>query len=166
MPLPIATQIAKHDFSHRQADILMEAARNPRVSHETLETIADKTLSSGKMRGLLDIAYVGKNPLDFRNMDERTLRAAVSVLFHGGKDLPVTELDLAQLRSVDLALMDGASPAEAMRAAEKPVSAEQEEPDVSLASEAYDAKASAAALDNQSETKDAPTRSEQADTSL
>ena len=26
VPLPIATQIAKHDFSHRQADILMEAA--------------------------------------------------------------------------------------------------------------------------------------------
>lgn len=114
VPLPIATQIAKHDFSHRQADILMEAARNPHVSPETLETIADKTLSSGKMRGLLDIASVGKNPLDFRNMDERTLRAAVSVLFHGGKDLPVTELDLAQLRSVDLALMDGASPAAAM----------------------------------------------------
>lgn len=66
------------------------------------------------MRGLLDIASVGKNPLDFRNMDEQTLKAAVSVLFHGGKDLPVTELDLAQLRSVDLALMDGASPAEAM----------------------------------------------------
>ena len=43
-------------------------------------------------------------------MDEQTLKAAVSVLFHGGKDLPVTELDLAQLRSVDLALMDGASP--------------------------------------------------------
>lgn len=99
-------------------------------------------------------------------MDERTLRTAVSVLFHGGKNLPVTELDLAQLRSVDLALMDGASPAEAMRAAEKPVSAEQEEPDVSLASEAYDAKAAAAALDDQSETKDAPTRSERADTSL
>lgn len=92
VPLPIATQIAKHDFSHRQADILMEAARNPRVSPETLETIADKTLSSGKMRGLLDIASVGKNPLDFRNMDEQTLKAAVSVLFHGGKDLPVTGL--------------------------------------------------------------------------
>ncbi len=29
VPLPIATQIAKHDFSHRQADILMEAARSP-----------------------------------------------------------------------------------------------------------------------------------------
>ena len=67
VPLPIATQIAKHDFSHGQADILMEAARSPHVSHETLETIADKTLSSGKMRGLLDIASVGKNPLDFRN---------------------------------------------------------------------------------------------------
>lgn len=92
VPLPIATQIAKHDFSHRQADILMEAARNPHVSPETLETIADKTLSSGKMRGLLDIASVGKNPLDFRNMDEQTLKAAVSVLFHGGKKLPVTEL--------------------------------------------------------------------------
>lgn len=166
VPLPIATQIAKHDFSHGQADILMEAARSPHVSPETLETIADKTLSSDKMRSYLDIASVGKNPLDFRNMDEQTLKAAVSVLFHGGKDLPVTELDLAQLRSVDLALMDGASPAEAMRAAEKPVSAEQEEPDVSLASEAYDAKAAAAALDDQSETKDAPTRSEQADTSL
>lgn len=123
VPLPIATQIAKYDFSHRQADILMEAARSPHVSPETLETIADKTLSSGKMRGLLDIASVGKNPLDFRNMDEQTLKAAVSVLFHGGKDLPVTELDLAQLRSVDLALMDGASPAEAMRAAEKSTSA-------------------------------------------
>lgn len=144
----------------------MEAARNPHVSSETLETIADKTLSSGKMRGLLDIASVGKNPLDFRNMDEQTLKAAVSVLFHGGKDLPVTELDLAQLRSVDLALMDGASPAEAMRAAEKPVSAEQEEPDASLASEAHDAKAASTALDDQSGTKDAPTRSEQADTSL
>jgi hypothetical protein len=118
------------------------------------------------MRGLLDIASVGKNPLDFRNMDEQTLKAAVSVLFHGGKDLPVTELDLAQLRSVDLALMDGASPAEAMRAAEKPVSAEQEEPDASLASEAHDAKAASTALDDQSGTKDAPTRSEQADTSL
>lgn len=45
VPLPIATQIAKHDFSHRQADILMEAARSPHVSPETLETIADKTLS-------------------------------------------------------------------------------------------------------------------------
>lgn len=56
VPLPIATQIASHDFSHGQADILMEAARNPHVSPETLETIADKTLSSGKMRGLLDIA--------------------------------------------------------------------------------------------------------------
>lgn len=67
VPLPIATQIAKHDFSHGQADILMEAARSPHVSHETLETIADKTLSSGKMRGLLDIASVGKNPLDFRH---------------------------------------------------------------------------------------------------
>lgn len=166
VPLPIATQIAKHDFSHRQADILMEAARNPRVSPETLETIADKTLSSGKMRGLLDIASVGKNPLDFRNMDEQTLKAAVSVLFHGGKDLPVTELDLAQLRSVDLALMDGASPAEAMRAAEKSTSAEPEEPDASLASEAHDAKAARTALDDQSGTKDAPTRSEQADTSL
>lgn len=136
VPLPIATQIAKHDFSHRQADILMEAARNPHVSPETLETIADKTLSSGKMRGLLDIASVGKNPLDFHNMDEQTLKAAVSVLFHGGKDLPVTELDLAQLRSVDLALMDGASPAEAMRAAEKSASAEPEVPAASLASEA------------------------------
>lgn len=71
VPLPIATQIAKHDFSHGQADILMEAARSPHVSHETLETIADKTLSSGKMRGLLDIASVGKNPLDFRNMDRK-----------------------------------------------------------------------------------------------
>ena len=59
----------------------MEAARSPHVSPETLETIADKTLSSGKMRGLLDIASVGKNPLDFRNMDEQTLKAAVSVLF-------------------------------------------------------------------------------------
>lgn len=98
VPLPIATQIAKHDFSHGQADILMEAARNPRVSHETLETIADKTLSFDKMRSYLDIAYVGKNPLDFRNMDERTLRTAVSVLFHGGKNLPVTELDLARIR--------------------------------------------------------------------
>lgn len=38
VPLPIATQIAKHDFSHRQADILMEAARSPHVSPETLET--------------------------------------------------------------------------------------------------------------------------------
>ena len=85
---------------------------------------------------------------------------------NGGKDLPVTELDLAQLRSVDLALMDGASPAEAMRAAEKPVSAEQEEPDASLASEAHDAKAASTALDDQSGTKDAPTRSEQADSSL
>lgn len=151
VPLPIATQIANHDFSHGQADILMEAARNPRVSHETLETIADKTLSSGKMRGLLDIASVGKNPLDFRNMDEQTLKAAVSVLFHGGKDLPVTELDLAQLRSVDLALMDGASPAEAMRAAEKSTSAEPEEPDASLASEAHDAKAARTALDEQPE---------------
>ena len=141
VPLPIATQIATHDFSHGQADILMEAARNPRVSPETLETIADKTLSSGKMRGLLDIASVGKNPLDFCNMDEQTLRAAVSVLFHGGKDLPVTELDLAQLRSVDLALMDGASPAEAMRAAEKPA------PAASLASEARDALAAHNKLD-------------------
>lgn len=42
VPLPIATQIAKHDFSHRQADILMEAARNPHVSSETLETIASR----------------------------------------------------------------------------------------------------------------------------
>lgn len=166
VPLPIATQIAKHDFSHRQADILMEAARNPHVSPETLETIADKTLSSGKMRGLLDIASVGKNPLDFRNMDEQTLKAAVSVLFHGGKDLPVTELDLAQLRSVDLALMDGASPAEAMRAAEKSTSAEPEATAASLASEARDAKAARTELDSQSETKDAPTRSEKADTSL
>lgn len=74
VPLPIATQIAKHDFSHRQADILMEAARSPHVSPETLETIADKTLSSGKMRGLLDIASVGKNPFDFRNMPSRHLR--------------------------------------------------------------------------------------------
>lgn len=166
VPLPIATQIAKHDFSHGQADILMEAARNPRVSHETLETIADKTLSSGKMRGLLDIASVGKNHLDFRNMDERTLKAAVSVLFHGGKDLPVTELDLAQLRSVDLALMDGASPAEAMRAAEKSTSAEPEATAASLASEARDAKAARTELDSQSETKDAPTRAEKADGSL
>ena len=147
VPLPIATQIAKHDFSHGQADILMEAARSPHVSPETLETIADKTLSSGKMRGLLDIASVGKNPLDFRNMDEQTLKAAVSVLFHGGKDLPVTELDLAQLRSVDLALMDGASPAEAMRAAEKSASAEPEAPAASLASEARDAKAARTKLD-------------------
>ena len=53
-----------------------------------------------------------------------------------------------------------------MRAAEKPVSAEQEEPDASLASEAHDAKAASTALDDQSGTKDAPTRSEQADTSL
>lgn len=164
--LPIATQIAKHDFSHRQADILMEAARNPHVSPETLETIADKTLSSGKMRGLLDIASVGKNPLDFRNMDEQTLKAAVSVLFHGGKDLPVTELDLAQLRSVDLALMDGASPAEAMRAAEKSTSAEPEATAASLASEARDAKAARTELDSQSEIKDAPTRAEKADGSL
>ena len=166
VPLPIATQIAKHDFSHRQADILMEAARNPHVSPETLETIADKTLSSGKMRGLLDIASVGKNPLDFHNMDEQTLKAAVSVLFHGGKDLPVTELDLAQLRSVDLALMDGASPAEAMRAAEKSASAEPEVPAASLASEARDAKAARTELDSQSETKDAPARTEKADGSL
>lgn len=166
VPLPIATQIAKHDFSHRQADILMEAARSPHVSSETLETIADKTLSSGKMRGLLDIASVGKNPLDFRNMDEQTLKAAVSVLFHGGKDLPVTELGLAQLRSVDLALMDGASPAEAMRAAEKSASAEPEAPAASLASEARDAKAARTELDSQSETKDAPTRAEKADGSL
>lgn len=144
----------------------MEAARSPHVSPETLETIADKTLSSGKMRGLLDIASVGKNPLDFRNMDEQTLKAAVSVLFHGGKDLPVTELDLAQLRSVDLALMDGASPAEAMRAAEKSTSAEPEATAASLASEAHDAKVARTALDDQSGTKDAPTRSEQADTSL
>lgn len=158
VPLPIATQIAKHDFSHRQADILMEAARNSRVSHETLETIADKTLSSGKMRGLLDIASVGKNPLDFRNMDEQTLKAAVSVLFHGGKDLPVTELDLA--------LMDGASPAEAMRAAEKSTSAEPEATAASLASEARDAKAARTELDSQSETKDSPTRAEKADGSL
>ena len=157
---------AKHDFSHRQADILMEAARNPHVSPETLETIADKTLSSGKMRGLLDIASVGKNPLDFRNMDEQTLKAAVSVLFHGGKDLPVTELDLAQLHSVDLALMDGASPAEAMRAAEKSTSAEPEATAASLASEARDAKAARTELDSQSETKDAPTRAEKADGSL
>lgn len=164
--LPIATQIAKHDFSHRQADILMEAARNPHVSPETLETIADKTLSSGKMQSLLDIASVGKNPLDFRNMDEQTLKAAVSVLFHGGKDLPVTELGLAQLRSVDLALMDGASPAEAMRAAEKSASAEPEAPAASLASEARDAKAARTELDSQSETKDAPTRAEKADDSL
>lgn len=166
VPLPIATQIAKHDFSHGQADILMEAARSPHVSHETLETIADKTLSSGKMRGLLDIASVGKNPLDFRNMDEQTLKAAVSVLFHGGKDLPVTELDLAQLLSVDLALMDGASPAEAMRAAEKSASAEPEATAASLASEARDAKAARTELDSQSETKDAPTRAEKADGSL
>lgn len=166
VPLPIATQIAKHDFSHRQADILMEAARNPHVSPETLETIADKTLSSGKMRGLLDIASVGKNPFDFRNMDEQTLKAAVSVLFHGGKDLPVTELDLAQLRSVDLALMDGASPAEAMRAAEKSTSAEPEATAASLASEARDAKAARTELDSQSEIKDAPTRAEKADGSL
>lgn len=166
VPLPVATQIATHDFSHGQADILMEAARNPRVSPETLETIADKTLSSGKMRGLLDIASVGKNPLDFRNMDEQTLKAAVSVLFHGGKDLPVTELGLAQLRSVDLALMDGASPAEAMRAAEKSASAEPEAPATSLASEARDAKAARTELDSQSETKDAPTRAEKADGSL
>ena len=99
------------------------------------------------MRGLLDIASVGKNPLDFRNMDEQTLRAAVSVLFHGGKDLPVTELDLAQLRSVDLALMDGASPAEAMRAAEKPAPAEPEAPAASLASEARDVLAARTKLD-------------------
>lgn len=144
----------------------MEAARNPHVSPETLETIADKTLSSGKMRGLLDIASVGKNPLDFRNMDEQTLKMAVSVLFHGGKDLPVTELDLAQLRSVDLALMDGASPAEAMRAAEKSTSAEPEATAASLASEARDAKAARTELDSQSETKDAPTRAEKADGSL
>ena len=160
VPLPIATQIATHDFSHGQADILMEAARNPHVSPETLATIADKTLSSGKMRGLLDIASVGKNPLDFRNMDEQTLKAAVSVLFHGGKDLPVTELDLAQLRSVDLALMDGASPAEAMRAAEKSA------PAASLASEARAAKAARTALDDPSEIKDAPARAEKADGSL
>lgn len=166
VPLPIATQIATHDFSHGQADILMEAARNPRVPPETLETIADKTLSSGKMRSLLDIASVGKNPLDFCNMDEQTLRAAVSVLFHGGKDLPVTELDLAQLRSVDLALMDGASPAEAMRAAEKPAPAEPEATAASLASEARDAKAARTELDSQSEIKDAPTRAEKADGSL
>ena len=166
VPLPIATQIAKHDFSHGQADILMEAARNPHVSPKTLETIADKTLSSGKMRGLLDIASVGKNPLDFRNMDEQILKAAVSVLFHGGKDLPVTELGVAQLRSVDLALMDGASPAEAMRAAEKSTSAEPEAPAASLASEARDAKAARTELDSQSETKDAPTRAEKADDSL
>lgn len=122
VPLPIATQIAKHDFSHRQADILMEAARNPHVSPETLETIADKTLSSG--------------------------------------------IDLAQLRSVDLALMDGASPAEAMRAAEKSTSAEPEATAASLASEARDAKAARTELDSQSETKDAPTRAEKADGSL
>lgn len=35
-----------------------------------------------------------------------------------------------------------------------------------LASEAHDAKAARTALDDQSGTKDAPTRSEQADTSL
>ena len=125
----------------------MISLTGPHVSPETLETIADKTLSSGKMRGLLDIASVGKNPLDFRNMDEQTLKAAVSVLFHGGKDLPVTELDLAQLRSVDLALMDGASPAEAMRAAEKPAPAEPEAPAASLASEARDALAARTKLD-------------------
>lgn len=90
----------------------------------------------------------------------------VSVLFHGGKDLPVTELDLAQLRSVDLALMDGASPAEAMRAAEKSTSAEPEAPAASLASEARDAKAARTELDSQSEIKDAPTRAEKADGSL
>ena len=88
------------------------------------------------------------------------------MLFHGGKDLPVTELDLAQLRSVDLALMDGASPAEAMRAAEKSASAEPEEPDASLASEARDAKAARTELDSQSEIKDAPARAEKADGSL
>lgn len=138
VPLPIATQIANHDFSHGQADILMEAARNPRVSPETLETIADKTLSSGKMRGLLDIASVGKNPLDFRNMDEQTLKAAV------GRGFP--RRSHACSREVYIA--------------------EPEEPDASLASETHDAKAARTALDDQSGTKDAPTRSEQADTSL
>ena len=77
-----------------------------------------------------------------------------------------TELGLAQLRSVDLALMDGASPAEAMRAAEKSTSAEPEAPAASLASEARDAKAARTELDSQSETKDAPTRAEKADGSL
>ena len=72
----------------------------------------------------------------------------------------MTELDLAQLRSVDLALMDGASPAEAMRAAEKSA------PAASLASEARDAKAARTALDDPSEIKDAPARAEKADGSL
>lgn len=59
----------------------------------------------------------------------------------------MTELDLAQLRSVDLALMDGASPAEAMRAAEKPAPAEPEAPAASLASEARDVLAARTKLD-------------------
>ena len=78
----------------------------------------------------------------------------------------MTELALAPLRSVDLALMDGASPAEAMRAAEKSASAEPEATAASLASEARDAKAARTALDDPSEIKDAPARAEKADSSL
>lgn len=94
VPLPIATQIAKHDFSHRQADILMEAARNPRVSPETLETIADKTLSSGKMRGLLDIASVGKNPSIFAIWTSRHLRRLFPCCSTAAKTSPSRSLTL------------------------------------------------------------------------
>ena len=82
------------------------------------------------------------------------------------RGFPTTRSGWNKPSSVDLALMDGASPAEAMRAAEKSTSAEPEATAASLASEARDAKAARTELDSQSETKDAPTRAEKADGSL
>ena len=126
------------------------------VSTETLETIADKTLSSGKMRGLLDIASVGKRTPRFSQYGRADTQGGCFRAVPR-RQRPPRDGAWPCAAAFGRPRADGRGfPAEAMRAAEKSTSAEPEAPAASLASEARDAKAARTELDSQSEIKGCP----------
>ena len=57
VPLPIATQIAKHDFSHRQADILMETVTDKQLVQ--YEQAIDRGLTEADAMRLTEHEYNG-----------------------------------------------------------------------------------------------------------
>lgn len=117
-----AMRLATHEYDGFQANAIKKAALSRRIDEKTLDRIADPRFVARKMTILAEIAKDGGDITPFLDtkMDAERTKAAYRVLSHGGEHLPVTDLSLDQLQTINNILLRGHTPKDVLATFAKP----------------------------------------------
>lgn len=117
-----AMRLATHEYDGFQANAIKKAALSHRIDEKTLDRIADPRFTARKMTILAEIAKDGGDITPFLDtkMDAERTKAAYRVLSHGGEHLPVKDLSLDQLQTINNILLRGHTPKDVLATFAKP----------------------------------------------